>query len=52
MGGILKEFVKLVVNKNNKQNSLIIKKKKLKEFNLDIDDLLVIEINKKKRGFR
>jgi len=42
----LKDFVSVVINKNNKQVNFNIKKIKLKKEDLDISDLLNMKINK------
>ena len=47
----VKDFVNLTKNKRNNQESLNIKKLKLKEFGLDIEDLLEIKINKRIKKF-
>ena len=51
MEKLLKEFVKLTENKKNKQNSLHIRKTKLKESGLDIEDLLNTPLHKKIKQF-
>jgi len=42
----LKDFVSVVINKNNKQVNFNIKKIRLKKEDLDISDLLNMKINK------
>jgi hypothetical protein len=48
----LKDFVRHKINKRNSQESLDIQKLKLREFDLDIDDILEarIETKRKKRS--
>ena len=43
----LKDFLNKKVNSANQQISFDIKKKKLKEFDMDIDDILDIDLIKK-----
>jgi len=47
----LKDFVTLAENSTTKQNFLNVKKTKLKECGINIDDLLNININKKIKKF-
>jgi len=48
----LKDFVKCFKNKRNNQNIIIPSSKKLKKFNMDIDDILNMELNKKIENFK
>jgi len=47
----LKDFVKCFQNKSNNQKSLTISSKKLKAFDIKLDDLLNTEIKRKIRRF-
>jgi hypothetical protein len=44
----LREFLNLTQNRKNKQLSLNVRKTKLKENNLDIEDILELNLIKKK----
>ncbi|GBE19360.1 MAG TPA: hypothetical protein ENG87_05825 [Candidatus Pacearchaeota archaeon] len=48
---LLREIVILTKNSKTKQNSLHIKAKKLKELDMNIEDLLNMPINKKIKKF-
>jgi len=48
---LLRDIVNLTHNKRNKQDSLQIKQKKLKEFGFDIEDILNIKLRKKINKF-
>jgi len=47
----LKDFVKCFRNKANNQHMLTIRSRKLKEFDIKLDDLLDIDIKKKLKRF-
>ena len=42
----LRDVLNLKINKNNKQVSLDVKKTKLKELDMDIDDILALNLRK------
>jgi len=47
----LKDFVKCFQNKSNNQKMLTIRSKKLKDFDIKLDELLETEIKRKIRRF-
>lgn len=48
----LKDFVKCFKNKRNNQNIIIPSSRKLKKFNMEVDDLLNLELNNKLKKFK
>ena len=52
MNKMLKEFVTIAKNSKNKQEYLILKKKKLKKCDMNIDDLLNMKVKKKLNKFK
>lgn len=48
----LKDFVNVHKNKKNKQIKLDIKKRTLKKYNLNVDDILNTKLNKKMKKFK
>jgi len=47
----LKEFVKCFKNRSNNQYMLTVRSRKLKEFDIKLDDLLDLDLKKKLKKF-